>query len=555
MFIKHSWNPKVKNPKIHKQLVEAYWDPETKTCRHRPIVNITDWPDYVVNALELALKHKKLVDIEAVSFTTGDPYRGGGILAIRHLWEKYRIDEVLGFMSEATRQSIFLMVAQRILDPGSKLALKRSLEDTIFTQVFSQNRFDEDSLYEAMDQLHERFYEVQEVLARTRKASPMLLLYDITSTYFEGTHADDADYGYSRDKRWDRYQIVVGLVCDDEGLPLAVEVWPGDTADKDTVIEQVKSLKERFGIHDAVSVGDKGMYSAKNIDALIEAGFKYILGLEWREQREQLLARTPEQLGLFDAVGILEWEDDGTRYVGCASEFRRERDATRRKEAMEETREELEKLKETVSKGAYYSHGRLYKKVAEILEHHHVKNLWDIRITPLKEGISPDQKARLDLKFSPNEEEIARQELLDGKYVLETSVSREKMDSEKIKESYQSLKYAERSFRHIKSFLEIRPMYHRRSWRIRAHVLICFLAYYLVKQCELEFRAKGETREVEDILRYWDKLRLTQHMLRAEGYESKEWNWQLGELGLKIKKEMDQLGLWKSVDRCRHSLQ
>ena len=89
--------------------VKAYWDPETKTCRHRPIVNIADWPDHVVNALELALKHKKLIDIEGVSFTTGDPYRGGGILTIRHLWEKYRMDEVLGFMSEATRQSIFLL--------------------------------------------------------------------------------------------------------------------------------------------------------------------------------------------------------------------------------------------------------------------------------------------------------------------------------------------------------------------------------------------------------------------------------------------------------------
>lgn len=169
-------------------------------------------------------------------------------------------------------------------------------------------------------------------------------------------------------------------------------------------------------------MGHKGMYSAKNIDALIEAGFKYILGLEWHEQREQLLARAPEQLGLLDEVGILEWEDNGIR------------------------------------------------------------------------------------------REIARQELLDGKYVLETTVSREKMDAKKVRGSYQSLKYAERNFRHINSFLDIRPMYHRRRWRIKAHVLICFLAYYLVKQCEFEFRAKGETREVEEILRYWDKLRLSQHV-------------------------------------------
>ncbi|MBO8129876.1 MAG: IS1634 family transposase [Peptococcaceae bacterium] len=554
MFIKRSWNPRLKNPKIHKQLVESYWDPDAKVSRHRTIANITDWPDHVVEALELALKNKTLIDVEGISFTTGDPYRGAGSLAIYHLWKKWNMDHALGSLSEATRQSIFLMVVQRILDPGSKLALQRSLDDTIFSRVFSRNRFDEDSLYETMDELHKVFYEVQEKLMENRSAPPTLLLYDITSSYFEGTHADDAKYGYSRDKRWDRYQIVIGLVCDENGIPLAVEVWPGDTVDKTTVVEQVNALKMRFGIEEAIFVGDKGMYSSTNIEALSENGFKYILGLDWREQREQLIARSPQQLELFDKIGVIEWEDNGTRYIGCASELRRERDAARRQNAMEEVEKELRRLQETCRKGAYYSHVRLHAKIEKLLKDHHVKRLWNIRIVPLEEGKSPEQKARFELQFSPCQEEIARQELLDGKYVLETTVSSQQMSPGEVERSYKLLKHAERGFRHIKSFLEIRPMYHHLRRRIRAHVLICFLAYYLVKQCELEFRAQGETREVEEILRRWDKLRLTHQTLRAEGYESANWNWQLGELGVSIKNEVSKLGLWRAVEKCRHSL-
>jgi len=293
VFIKRSWNPRLKHPKVHKQLAESYWDPQTKRSRHRTLVNITEWPEKVVQALELALQGKRLVDAEGLSYQCKDPYRGGGILTIAWLWKKLGMEGVLHTLSPATRQSIFLMVAQRILEPGSTLSLQRSLADTLFARVWSANRFDEDSLYQAMDELEEAFYTTQAALRAQHRPAPRLLLYDITSTYFEGSEAEEAAYGYSRDKRWDRYQIVIGLVCDAAGIPLAVEVWPGDTADTSTVAEQISLLKERFGIEEAVVVGDKGMYSAGNLEAISDLGFSFILGLDWREQRKQLLSVPP----------------------------------------------------------------------------------------------------------------------------------------------------------------------------------------------------------------------------------------------------------------------
>jgi transposase len=155
-----------------------------------------------------------------------------------------------------------------------------------------------------MDVLHENFYGVQETLRGKQAKAPLLVPYDISSTYFEGTGAEEGEYGYSN-KRWDRYQIVIGLVCDEEGVPLAVEVWPGNTHDHNTVKERVKVLKERFGIQRAVFVGDAGMY-AEETREILESGFDYILKPGWHRQREQLEKRVPLQPELFDR-GVVEW--------------------------------------------------------------------------------------------------------------------------------------------------------------------------------------------------------------------------------------------------------
>ena len=226
----------------------------------------------MIDAIDQSFKQGKTVTGPQVSIKTGDCLKGAGLLAIHRMWKQEKMDQILIGLTPEAKQSVQLMVCQRILQPGSKLSLKETLKSTLFKEAWSKNRFDEDVLYAVMDVMNENFYTIQEALRGKSESSPVMLLYDITSTYFEGTKAEDGAYGHSRDKRWDRYQVVIGLVCTAEGLPLAIEVWPGNTADKTTVSGRLRVLKERFGIAKAVFVGDAGMYTEANVVEILSAG-------------------------------------------------------------------------------------------------------------------------------------------------------------------------------------------------------------------------------------------------------------------------------------------
>ena len=225
MFVKTSWSTYKGKRSVQYHLAEAYRDKETGKPRHRMLVNLTSLPEHAIDAVRQSLRTGCCVaGLDDVKVSTGDSVRGAGLLAAYRAWKQVKMDTVLSFLSDADRQSMLLMVLQRILDPGSKLSLERRFADTLLAKALPRNRFDADDLYDVMDAVHDNFYEVQERLAAQRQAVPTLCLYDITSTFFEGTEADDGEYGHSRDKRWDRYQIVIGLVCDEKGLPLPMRL-------------------------------------------------------------------------------------------------------------------------------------------------------------------------------------------------------------------------------------------------------------------------------------------------------------------------------------------
>ena len=554
MFVKKSWSTKQKNPKPQYQIVESYRDPETNIPKHRAIMNITSLPEETIEAITLSLKGEKLTSLGNISISVGDAYRGAGTLCVYRLWKKQNMDKIVPFLSPAERESLFAMVLQRILEPGSKLALKEQLADSIISKIFSKKRLDEDELYDVMDKLYENFHEVQKRLLEANNDSNTLLLYDITSTYFEGTKAEDGKHGHSRDKRWDRYQIVIGLVCNGEGLPLTIEVWPGNTADKATVQEQVRMLKDRFGITDAIIIGDKGMYSKANIDCIVNNGFDYILSVDWQKQRKELLSLQDNQLSLLDDVGVIEWEEGNARYVGCFSEWRKKRQIRQRIEGIKDSKKALDRLKETASNGRYYSWVSLRKKVDNILSKHKVSRLWNIEIIPLEEGKKPEEKSPFDIRCTINGQAVKERKRLEGKFLLETSVKSQVKTAKEIKKTYAEQQKIERAFRNIKSYLEIRPVYHRKERRVKAHVLICFLSYYLVKRAEMEFRENGITREAVRVIRDWDKLKFTKVTLEAKGDVIEEWQWQMGEMGHRIQKEISALGWWKSIESYKRSL-
>lgn len=560
MFVKHSWFERGDKRYDQYHIAQAYWDKEKKQSRHKLLMNITKLPDHVIEAIDESLKKGEKITSEDVEVKTKDTLRGAGILSFYRAWRHAGMDKALGDLTKAQRQSVLAMTAGRVFDPSSKLALKRGLNDTLLARVFSKNRLDEDELYGVMDELEDNFYSIQESLTG-KDPEPTLFLYDTTSTYFEGTDAEEGKYGYSLDKRWDRHQIVVGLVTDQQGLPKALEVWKGNTADRSTVADQVRGLSERFDLNRAVFVGDKGMYSQAGIEEILDSGLDYLLGTEWHTQKEKLEEMTPTQRSLFDKQGVVQWTETNeegrrVRYVGCVSEGGKKRAKKRRVAKMSEVEEQLDHLKETASSGRYYSWTRLREKVNEILVKAGVKDLYQVEIEPVKEVDSPhpEEKTKLELTYKRNHEAIEKRESTEGKYLLETTLSEEDYSPEEVEGLYKSLSQVENAFRNIKSFLKIRPVYHYKRRRVRAHVLICFLGYYLVKKMELELREQGFTGEVIPLLRDWDKLRLVEHTLKVGDHKRSEWGWSLGEIGQQIKEQIQEVSWWRSITAYRRSL-
>lgn len=560
MFVKHSWFERGDKRYDQYHIAQAYWDKEKKQSRHKLLMNITKLPDHVIEAIDESLKKGEKITSEDVEVKTKDTLRGAGILSFYRAWRHAGMDKALGDLTKAQRQSVLAMTAGRVFDPSSKLALKRGLNDTLLARVFSKNRLDEDELYGVMDELEDNFYSIQESLTG-KDPEPTLFLYDTTSTYFEGTDAEEGKYGYSLDKRWDRHQIVVGLVTDQQGLPKALEVWKGNTADRSTVADQVRGLSERFDLNRAVFVGDKGMYSQAGIEEILDSGLDYLLGTEWHTQKEKLEEMTPTQRSLFDKQGVVQWTETNeegrrVRYVGCVSEGGKKRAKKRRVAKMSEVEEQLDYLKETASSGRYYSWTRLREKVNEILVKAGVKDLYQVEIEPVKEVDSPhpEEKTKLELAYKRNHEAIEKRESTEGKYLLETTLSEEDYSPEEVEGLYKSLSQVENAFRNIKSFLKIRPVYHYKRRRVRAHVLICFLGYYLVKKMELELREQGFTGEVIPLLRDWDKLRLVEHTLKVGDHKRSEWGWSLGEIGQQIKEQIQEVSWWRSITAYRRSL-
>jgi hypothetical protein len=222
---------------------------------------------------------------------------------------------------------------------------------------------------------------------------------------------------------------------------------------------------------------------------------------------------------------------------------------------MQKARQQLDRLARIAARGCYYSWVTLRQKADTILAKAGVAGLWRIDIGYRdKEPASPEDKAPLRLRFEVDEQAVSRRAALEGSYVLRTSLAAETCPPHQVDGHYRRLQYAERAFRHIKSYLKVRPIYHYRSRRVRAHVLICFLAYYLVKQMELDLRALGQGEEVELLLRRWDQLKVNEIRLELGEERRTEWQWSLGEIGQGIHKELEQLGWWNSVDSYRRSL-
>jgi hypothetical protein len=446
--------------------------------RKRTLANLSKLPPQAIEALRRVLGGETLVSTEE-HFDIERSLPHGAVAAVVGTIKRLGLDQLLASRRGPERDRALALVAARVLDPTSRLGLARMLDPETATStlgaVLEVEGVSADQLYAAMDWLGERKERIEAKLAERHLGEGVLLLYDVTSAYFEGRTCPLAKLGHSRDDKKGTLQIVVGLLCAAEGCPVAVEVYPGNTADPTTLASQIFKVRERWGIERVVWVADRGLLT----EARIQEELRPVEGLEWiTALRSPAIAALVEdkvlQLSLFDERDLFEFSSldyPGERLVACRNPLLAEERARKREALLRATERELEKIAVATrrEKRRLVGMDKIGLRVGRVLGTYKVGKHFDLDIAP--NGFT----------YRRNEERIREEARLDGIYVIRTSVSAAEMEAETVVRSYKSLSSVERAFRNLKSVhLEIRPIHHRLSKRVEAHVFVCMLAYYVV---------------------------------------------------------------------------
>lgn len=482
------------------QIVEGYR--EGSKVRQRTLLDISRLPMEKILALKMALQGKAVVDWDALGGVEAKDY--GLPFVVTSILKNYGFPGLLGEGGQEFWPTIAAMVTNRIDAPCSKYSLKNWAQNTALDAILGEEgdkAFSHKTCYRALDFLALSQEEIEAKLFRGRCSPPRLILYDVTSTYFEGRKAHGARYGYSRDHRSDRLQIVLGLVTDVRGSPVCVEVFDGNTRDSSTVKRQIDSIKRRFGVEHACFIGDRGMKTSFNIDALRQEGLEFILALRHSEVLRLVEKHGPVQMGLFDEKGIAEVEVDGRRLVVCRNPVAGEDTKRRRDELVSLTREGLQGIAARVQRGRLKDPALIQKAADRVFSKWRMEKFFALTV---KQG---------SFGFALHEETIEAAKRLDGVYALETNVPAVDMAVNEVRDSYKRLQLVERAFRRLKSELEIRPVFHWKGSRIRGHVFVCFLAYLVehkMRSALEDLEGRGpEWGEVLGKLRAWRRVTAT----------------------------------------------
>jgi len=497
----------------------------------RTIANLTKWPPERIAAMERLCKGE-FDGWDGGEVTSGEIF--GVLFALKHLADQVGITRVLGTSAEG-RLNLFLVLA-RIAHGGSRLSAVRWAGQHAVGDVLGLGEFDEDGLYAALDWLAAQQGRIERELyqehVKRHGKPPALVLYDVTSSYFEGESNELAEYGYNRDGKKGKLQIVIGLLTAEDGDPLAVRVFEGNTADPSTVAAQIKVLKEQFGIAEVVMVGDRGMIKAKGKEALSAEGFRYITALTDAQVRT-LLKQGVLQPDLFD-THLCEAEHDGKRLVVRRNDTVRVREERRREDKLKQLQEKVDERNAFVAKSSRASAQKGLATLQRWAKGHKLGKFVTLTLEERAVVCAVDEDAK------------AEDALLDGCYILETDVPKGLMDAETVDGRYRDLQKVERNFRTVKTtFLEIRPIFVRKADRTKAHVFVAMLALKVTRQFEAGLRkAFGAVGGDADAITPDDALvalgRLTYlyttgrdgerhaHLPRPDGHQAKI----LGALGL-----------------------
>jgi hypothetical protein len=395
----------------------------------------------------------------------------GHVVVVLGLLRALGLEKLIDPQRCRERDLVVGLICARLIFPASKLATTRLWTESTLAGTLEVEDADEDELYAAMDWLLERQERIETQLARRHLGGGALVLYDLSSSFLHGQHCPLAKIGYSRDGRKGKAQIEYGLITDSEGRPVAIEVFPGNTADPKTVSAQVDKLTQRFGLEYLVLVGDRGMLTSARIDDLRSRG-----GVGWisslrSPQIQGLVVKGSLQLGLFDERNLVEITDPdfpGERLVACRNPLLADERRRKREELLAATEALLAPILAAVAAGRLRGADKIGLRAGRVLNKHKMAKHFELEITADR------------LVVRRKEAEIAAEAALDGIYVLRTSIDRDRLDAAGVVRGYKLLALEERAFRGMKAVdLQLRPIRHWTENRVRAHVLLCMLAYYV----------------------------------------------------------------------------
>jgi len=443
--------------------------------RKRILANLSDWPTTLVEGLRTLLKGGIAVVEEGIGIRRALPH--GHAAAVLGMIRAIGLDRLLGRPSDKRLAALAIaLIASRLVSPASKLATARDLAaDTAGSslgRLLGLGGVDEVELYRALDWLGARQAAIESALARRHLRDGALVLYDVSSSWLEGRCCELARFGYSRDGKKGKLQIVYGLLCAADGCPVAVEVFAGNTADPTTLSAQIAKLKERFGLSRVVLVGDRGMITSARIrDELKPAGLDWITALR-APQIRALLDAGAFQLSLFDERDLAEItapEFPGERLVVCKNPLLAEERARKREDLLRATEAALTKLADQIACGTGRTgRDKIGRAVGRIENRYKLAKLFDIAVG--EDGFT----------FGRNPARIADEARLDGFYVIRTSVEDKVLAADNVVGAYKGLARVERAFRSLKTVdLHIRPIHHWLAPRVRAHVFLCLLACHV----------------------------------------------------------------------------
>ena len=446
--------------------------------KKRTVTNLSKWPKPLVEALRILLKGGTVVESLESAFEVVRSRPHGHIAAVLGTLRRLGLDRLIGGTPSQHHRLVLAMIVARIIDPRSKLATARGLHcDTQWSslgEMLGVERAQEDDLYAAMDWLLERQPRIEAKLAQRHLTNGSMVLYDVSSTYFEGRTCPLAQLGHSRDGKKGKLQIVFGLICTVEGCPVAVEVFAGNTGDPSTLRTQIAKVRKRFGLRRVIWVGDRGLLT----EARIREELRDVEGLDWVTALRAAQIRTLVESGslqrsLFDERDLGEITDPAypdERLVVCRNPLLAAERARKREALLRATEQELDKIVQATTRAKRRLRGKdqIGLRVGKVVGKFKVAKHFALHIAEEAFG------------YARKPDNIAQEAALDGIYVIRTSVPTQRLDTESTVRVYKGLSVVERAFRCYKSIdLKVRPIHHRRACRVRSHVFLCLLAYYV----------------------------------------------------------------------------